>query len=115
MNETTNDTTARNLGELTYVRTYDAPRELVYRCMTTPEHLTHFWGPIGVHTPIENITIDLRPGGAFETIMVDAHDGVRLSPLTRPPLRAGSSSSPVRSSPARAPSWRRLGRRGLRG
>jgi hypothetical protein len=25
-----------NLGELTYVRTWDAPRELVFACMTTP-------------------------------------------------------------------------------
>jgi uncharacterized protein YndB with AHSA1/START domain len=64
-----------NLGELTYVRTWDAPRQLVFECMTTPEHLTHFWGPIGVSTPIESITVDLRPGGIFETIMVNDADG----------------------------------------
>jgi len=29
-----------NVGELTYVRTWNAPRELVFACMTTPEHLT---------------------------------------------------------------------------
>ena len=40
-----------------------------------PEHLTHFWGPIGVSTPIENITIDPKPGGVFETIMVNDADG----------------------------------------
>ena len=28
----------------------------MFECMTTPEHLTHFWGPVGVSTPIENIT-----------------------------------------------------------
>ena len=43
--------------------------------MTTPEHLTHFWGPVGVSTPIDNITVDLRPGGVFETIMVNDADG----------------------------------------
>jgi uncharacterized protein YndB with AHSA1/START domain len=43
--------------------------------MITPEHLTHFWGPIGVSTPIENITVDPRPGGVFETIMVNDADG----------------------------------------
>jgi uncharacterized protein YndB with AHSA1/START domain len=43
--------------------------------MVTPEHLTHFWGPIGVSTPIENIAIDPRPGGVFETIMVNDADG----------------------------------------
>jgi uncharacterized protein YndB with AHSA1/START domain len=64
-----------NLGELTYTRVWDAPRELVFQCMTTPEHLTHFWGPVGVSTPIDNITVDLRPGGLFETIMVNDADG----------------------------------------
>lgn len=62
------DTTT--LGELTYVRIYDAPRELVFDCMTTPEHLTHFWGPIGMSTPIGGIVVELHPGGRFETVMV---------------------------------------------
>ena len=63
------------VGEATYERTYDAPRELVFECLTTPEHLTHFWGPKGIRTPLENITVDLRPGGVFETIMVSDEDG----------------------------------------
>lgn len=63
------------LGEVVHDRIYDAPRELVFRCMVTPEHLTHFWGPVGVSTPIENITVDLRPGGVFETVMVDDATG----------------------------------------
>jgi uncharacterized protein YndB with AHSA1/START domain len=62
-------------GEVTYTRVYDAPRDLVFHCMTTPAHLTHFWGPVGVSTPVENITIDLRPGGVFETVMVNDADG----------------------------------------
>jgi uncharacterized protein YndB with AHSA1/START domain len=62
-------------AELTYTRVFDAPRELVFRCMIEPEHLTHFWGPIGVSTPLENITIDARPGGVFETVMVNDADG----------------------------------------
>jgi uncharacterized protein YndB with AHSA1/START domain len=43
------------VGELTYTRVFDAPRELVFRCMIEPEHLTHFWGPAGVSTPLESI------------------------------------------------------------
>jgi uncharacterized protein YndB with AHSA1/START domain len=62
-------------GELTYTRDFDAPRELVFRCMIEPEHLTHFWGPIGMSTPIEQITVDARPGGVFETVMVNDADG----------------------------------------
>ena len=67
--------TTTNLGELTFERVFPAPRELVFECMTTPAHLTHFWGPYGVSTPIENITVDLRVGGAFETIMVNDETG----------------------------------------
>jgi uncharacterized protein YndB with AHSA1/START domain len=68
-------TSDANLGELRYTRIYKAPRELVFTCMTSAEHLTHFWGPVGVSTPIENITIDLRPGGVFETLMVNDATG----------------------------------------
>lgn len=64
-------------GELTYTRVFDAPRELVFRCMIEPEHLTHFWGPAGVSTPLETIRVDARPGGEFETVMVNDADGGR--------------------------------------
>ena len=64
-----------DLGEVTITRVYDAPRELVFDCMTDPAHLAHFWGPVGVSTPIENITVDLRVGGVFETIMVNDASG----------------------------------------
>ncbi|HEY4946627.1 MAG TPA: SRPBCC domain-containing protein [Acidimicrobiales bacterium] len=64
-----------DLGELTYFRIWDAPRELVFDCMTTPEHLSHFWGPAGVSTPLGPITIELRTDGAFETIVVNDADG----------------------------------------
>jgi len=67
--------TSTNLGEVSYTRIYDAPRELVFRCMIEPEHLTHFWGPVGVTTPFENITVEARPGGRFETTMVNDTNG----------------------------------------
>jgi uncharacterized protein YndB with AHSA1/START domain len=74
----TNDATTQ-AGELTYTRVFDAPRELVFQCMIEPEHLTHFWGPAGVSTPIETITADVRPGGVFETVMVNDADGSRYT------------------------------------
>lgn len=74
MSNDTNTGTS-DLGEVVLSRTYDAPQALVFECMITPEHLTHFWGPVGVSTPIGNITIDPRPGGVFETIMVDDASG----------------------------------------
>ncbi|HEY0167764.1 MAG TPA: SRPBCC domain-containing protein [Jatrophihabitans sp.] len=62
-------------GELVYTRVFEAPRELVFRCMIEPEHLTHFWGPVGMSTPLQSITVDARPGGVFETVMVNDGDG----------------------------------------
>ncbi|HEX9352713.1 MAG TPA: SRPBCC domain-containing protein [Streptosporangiaceae bacterium] len=62
-------------GELIYTRVFDAPRELVFRCMIEPEHLTHFWGPSGTRTPLETIKVDARPGGVFEAVMVNDADG----------------------------------------
>jgi uncharacterized protein YndB with AHSA1/START domain len=61
--------------ELTYRRVHRASPELLFDCMTTPEHLTHFWGPAGTTTPVGNIVIDLRRGGVFETTMVNDADG----------------------------------------
>jgi uncharacterized protein YndB with AHSA1/START domain len=62
-------------GELTFRRVHRASPELLFDCMTRPEHLAHFWGPTGTTTPVANITIDLRPGGVFETTMVSDADG----------------------------------------
>ena len=62
-------------NELTYRRVHHAPRELLFDCMTQPAHLTHFWGPAGTTTPEDRIVVDLRPGGAFQTVMVNDTDG----------------------------------------
>lgn len=61
--------------DLVITRIFDAPRELVFECMTTPEHLTHFWGPTGTRAPLESIKVDLRLGGVFETVMVNQATG----------------------------------------
>lgn len=67
--------TPNGLDELTITRIFEAPPEVVFECMTTPSHLTHFWGPIGMSTPLEGITVDRRPGGRFETVMVNDETG----------------------------------------
>jgi uncharacterized protein YndB with AHSA1/START domain len=60
---------------LHFTRVFDAPRQLVFSCMVEPEHLTHFWGPTGTSAPLDSITVDARPGGAFRTVMVNDADG----------------------------------------
>lgn len=71
--------------------------------MTTPEDLCNFWGPAGVSAPIEKIKIELRSGGAFETVMVNDATGeeypsigevVEVTPPTRLVCREKVSNDP---------------------
>lgn len=59
-----------SVDELVYRRVFRAPRELVWRCLTEPGELAQFWGPRGMTTPLEDIVVELHPGGRFETLMV---------------------------------------------
>lgn len=63
------------VGELTFRRVHHASPELLFDCMTDPAHLARFWGPAGTTTPVGNIVVDLRPGGVFQTTMVNDTDG----------------------------------------
>jgi uncharacterized protein YndB with AHSA1/START domain len=67
-----------NDDELIYRRVFHAPRELVWRCLTEPAELTHFWGPRGMATPVDGIIVELRPGGRFETLMLGEHGSHRM-------------------------------------
>ena len=53
--------------EFTFTRDLDAPRELVWRAFTEPEHLRHWWGPKGF--TMHSCTLDLRPGGVFHYLL----------------------------------------------
>lgn len=64
--------------ELVYRRTFAAPRDLVWRCLTEPSELTQFWGPLGTTTPLEGIVVELQVGGRFETLMVGEHGSYRM-------------------------------------
>ena len=63
--------------ELEFVRTYDAPRQLVWEAWTDPDQIAQWWGPRGVTTPRESIELDLRPGGRMAFDMVDDATGAR--------------------------------------
>ena len=49
--------------EFLITRTLDAPRQLVWETFTQPEHLKHWWGPVGMTLNIARF--ELRPGGTF--------------------------------------------------
>ncbi len=65
--------------ELHFVRTYAAPRQLVWDAWTDPDQMAEWWGPRGVSTPRESIELDLRPGGVVRFDMVDDATGTRYA------------------------------------
>jgi uncharacterized protein YndB with AHSA1/START domain len=53
--------------DLRIERTLDAPRDLVWKAWTDPEHIKRWWAPRPYQTP--ECEIELRPGGKFYTLM----------------------------------------------
>ena len=49
--------------ELVISRVFDAPRNLVFKAWTHPEHLARWWGPKGF--ALVACELDVRPGGAW--------------------------------------------------
>ena len=46
-------------------RSFEAPIDLVWEAITTPQHLLRWWGPSWC--PLVACEVDLRPGGAAPT------------------------------------------------
>jgi len=53
--------------EIIISRLFDAPRELVWKVWTQPEHVAKWWGPNGFTNTIHEM--DVRPGGIWSFIM----------------------------------------------
>jgi uncharacterized protein YndB with AHSA1/START domain len=53
--------------EVTITRTFDAPRELVFKMWTDSKHLAQWWGPQGFTNPV--CDVDVRPGGRIYIVM----------------------------------------------
>lgn len=53
--------------ELSIQRLVKAPRELVWKVWTEPEHIKHWWGPSGFTNTISEM--EVKPGGVWEFIM----------------------------------------------
>ena len=56
-------------------RTFDAPRELVFRAWLEPDQLAEWLAPAGLKVPRSSIKVDPRPGGAIEYSMADPSIG----------------------------------------
>jgi uncharacterized protein YndB with AHSA1/START domain len=59
-------------------RVFDAPRELVFRAWTDPDHVAQWYGPEHFDTPREHVRIDLRAGGRYELTMVQKGSGAQF-------------------------------------
>lgn len=55
--------------EITMSRSFDAPRELVYKAYTDPELLPQWWGPEGVTTVVDKM--EVKPGGTWRYVQRD--------------------------------------------
>ncbi|MGC2048603.1 MAG: SRPBCC family protein [Gallionella sp.] len=53
--------------EIVIERIFDAPRELVRKAWTEPEHVARWWGPDGFSTTIEKM--DFSVGGVWKHVM----------------------------------------------
>jgi uncharacterized protein YndB with AHSA1/START domain len=61
------DASSESSKEIVSTRVFDAPRELVFRMWTEPQHIKRWWGPRGFSNTIH--TMDVRPGGEWNFIM----------------------------------------------
>lgn len=63
-----NSTETQRDREIVITRVFNAPRELVFKAWTEPEHIVQWWGPEGFTTRV--IELDLRPGGRSRYVMI---------------------------------------------
>ena len=75
--------------ELVITRLLDAPRELVFKVWTEPEHVAQWWGPDGFINTIHEM--DVKPGGIWRLTMhgpdgVDYPNKITFHKVVRPKL-----------------------------
>ena len=61
---------------LVITRVFNAPRELVFKAWTNPDHARHWWGPS--HHPATYIEMDARPGGKWRACLESTENGSEL-------------------------------------
>lgn len=73
MSEKIHPSTDTSDREISTVRIFEAPRELVWQAWVKPEHVIHWWGPNGFTNTIE--AMEVRAGGIWKFVM-HGPDGV---------------------------------------
>ncbi len=57
-------------------RTFNAPREIVFKLWTDPKHVVQWWGP--KHHPATEMKMDVRPGGKWRACLRAVENGKEL-------------------------------------
>ncbi|HBZ10704.1 MAG TPA: ATPase [Bacillus bacterium] len=89
-------------ADLIVNRVFNAPRELVWKAWTEPEHIVNWWGPKGFS--IKTSEIDIRPGGHWRFIMkgpdgVDFPNRISFHEIVKPERIVYTSSDDVEDDP----------------
>jgi len=82
--------------EIVIMRTFDAPRELVFEAFTDAGHVSNWWGPNGFTTTTQEM--DVRPGGVWRHVMrgpdgTDYPNFIRYEEVKRPELLSWAHGS----------------------
>jgi uncharacterized protein YndB with AHSA1/START domain len=64
---TKNDPAGESDREIVLTRVFDAPRELVWKVWTKPDHLANWWGPRGFTTTTHRM--EVKQGGVWQYVM----------------------------------------------
>ena len=60
------------------VRVFDAARELVFKAWTEPERFATWFGEHGSSIPLDRVSMDARPGGAWSAVMLHGPDQIEI-------------------------------------
>jgi uncharacterized protein YndB with AHSA1/START domain len=60
------------------VRIFDAPRELVFKAWTEAERFVTWFGEHGSSIPLDRVSMDPRPGGAWSAVMLHGPDQIEI-------------------------------------
>lgn len=71
-----NSDSKKNKNGLTITRIFDAPKELVWKAWTDPEHIKQWWGPKDYTSP--SCAVDFRIGGKMIFCMKSKTDGMEI-------------------------------------